>query len=419
MDWFILSEKTFTATIIFYAIATAAYIVYLGWPQKRIGQLATIMVLLGVVVQGLGLTFRWIEAGIDHPPFTNMYESLLFFSWGMALFYIIIEIKYKLRIAGAFIFPLVLAAMGAAILNGNKEIQSLVPALQSHWLHVHVAVAALAYGAFLVSFGLSCMYLIKDNLSSQRIGLVMALSMLGLLLMVDNGGVLRGLFHLDRIFMQPDGSFRIMPGQSLAFPFVGRALAIAAAFYAAAAGLYIYLIRKPTPNEWPFMIMVVANLMVILGFAVLVIQAGNHADTALVANPFKLAILILVALAGSSWNVLESKFSSIRERLPESGMLDNLSYVSVMVAFPLMTLVIITGAVWAKYAWGRYWSWDPKETASLVTWLIYTLYLHARITAGWSGRRAAYIAIIGFISVIFTFLGVNILLPGLHSYGSM
>ena len=83
----------------------------------------------------------------------------------------------------------------------------------------------------------------------------------------------------------------------------------------------------------------------------------------------------------------------------------------------LLTLGIITGAAWANYAWGTYWSWDPKETWSLIVWLIYAAFLHARITRGWVGRRAAILSVVGFAATIFCYLGVNLFLSGLHSYG--
>jgi cytochrome c-type biogenesis protein CcsB len=99
----------------------------------------------------------------------------------------------------------------------------------------------------------------------------------------------------------------------------------------------------------------------------------------------------------------------------ESEILDEISYRTVMIGFPFMTLVIVLGALWADISWGHYWSWDPKETASLVTWLLYAGYLHARLMRGWRGRRAAILLIIGFAAVIFTFLG-NYIFAGLHSY---
>ncbi|WP_406676483.1 c-type cytochrome biogenesis protein CcsB [Moorella sp. ACPs] len=102
--------------------------------------------------------------------------------------------------------------------------------------------------------------------------------------------------------------------------------------------------------------------------------------------------------------------------LPSLAKLDNLLHWSVAVGFPFMTLVLITGAVWAEEVWGRWWGWDPKETWALITWLIYAAYLHARKTYGWRGKRAAIMAIVGFLAVLFTLFGVSLLLPGAHSY---
>jgi len=110
------------------------------------------------------------------------------------------------------------------------------------------------------------------------------------------------------------------------------------------------------------------------------------------------------------------RMGAIAKRLPSLSLLDDLSYLSLKFGFPLLTLGIITGAVWAEYAWGRYWNWDPKETWSLITWLLYAALLHQRLTVGWRGRKAAIMAIVGFLAVLFTFLGVNLLLPGLHTY---
>jgi cytochrome c-type biogenesis protein CcsB len=110
------------------------------------------------------------------------------------------------------------------------------------------------------------------------------------------------------------------------------------------------------------------------------------------------------------------KVGAISRRLPSLKVLDDLNYQSLIFGFPLLTLGIITGAIWAEYAWGRYWDWDPKETWSLITWFLYAGLLHQRLTVGWRGRRAALMAIVGFLSILFTFLGVSYLLPGLHAY---
>ena len=102
---------------------------------------------------------------------------------------------------------------------------------------------------------------------------------------------------------------------------------------------------------------------------------------------------------------------------PSTKVLDDLVYKSIIWGFPFLTAGIITGAAWANYAWGTYWSWDPKETWSLIVWLVYAAFLHARVTRGWHGRRAAILSIIGFLATIFCYLGVNLVLSGLHSYG--
>ncbi len=104
--------------------------------------------------------------------------------------------------------------------------------------------------------------------------------------------------------------------------------------------------------------------------------------------------------------------------LPDLRTLDDLIYKTIIFGFFWLTVGIITGAVWAEQAWGSYWSWDPKETWSLITWLIYATAIHARLVRGWAGRRIAFLSILGFISVIFTYFGVNFLLSGLHSYAT-
>ena len=104
------------------------------------------------------------------------------------------------------------------------------------------------------------------------------------------------------------------------------------------------------------------------------------------------------------------------QHIPKAEKLDMISYRSVSLGLLFLTFTILTGAIWAEQAWGSYWSWDPKETWSLVTWIIYAAYLHLRLRRGWKGKAAAWFAVIGFVCVIFTYIGVNTFLPGIHSY---
>jgi len=117
--------------------------------------------------------------------------------------------------------------------------------------------------------------------------------------------------------------------------------------------------------------------------------------------------------------IKRKNLSAFFYRLPSLQTLDDLNYLCLSFGFPFLTLGIITGSIWAEYAWGSYWSWDPKETWALITWFIYAALLHGRLNIGWRGKRAATFSIIGFGAVVFTFLGVNLLIPGLHSYESL
>lgn len=112
------------------------------------------------------------------------------------------------------------------------------------------------------------------------------------------------------------------------------------------------------------------------------------------------------------------KDSFLDQHIPENDKLDFIEYRSVSLGMLFLTVTIILGAFWAKQAWGSYWNWDPKETWSLVTWIVYAIYLHLRITRKWQGKAAAIFAVTGFICVMFTYIGVNIFLPGLHSYAN-
>ena len=142
------------------------------------------------------------------------------------------------------------------------------------------------------------------------------------------------------------------------------------------------------------------NLLLTVHVAVAIIAYGSFAIA------FGAALLYLIQPEGGRWG------------LPKPQVLDEIGYRAVVVGYPFLTLTIILGAVWANTAWGTYWSWDPKETASLVTWLIYGTYLHARVVRGWRGQRAAWLLVVGFAAVLFTYFG-NLFFGGLHSYSGL
>jgi cytochrome c-type biogenesis protein CcsB len=129
------------------------------------------------------------------------------------------------------------------------------------------------------------------------------------------------------------------------------------------------------------------------------------------------AISLLYLLADRAER--DAKVNRLTERLPAAGKLDRLAYQVHAFVFPLWTFAVIAGAIWAENAWGRYWGWDPKETWAFITWVVYAAYLHARATAGWKGRKAAYIALAGFSTFLFNYFVINLLVTGLHSYAGV
>jgi cytochrome c-type biogenesis protein CcsB len=126
---------------------------------------------------------------------------------------------------------------------------------------------------------------------------------------------------------------------------------------------------------------------------------------------FFVSIAYLMAERG-----IKKKRLPISTRLPSLATLDSINYRCMSYGFPLLTIGIITGSLWAGLAWGSYWNWDPKETWSLITWIVYAILIHNRLVIGWRGRKTAYMMILGFISILLTFLGVNLFIGGLHSY---
>ena len=278
---FILGIVTFG-----YLFAALAYLLLLVFRKEAFGRLATWITLIVLGLQTWGIIWRWIESyqmGIGHAPFSNLYESLIFFAWTIAFIYLWIEVKTGLKTIGAFTLPFAFLSMAYASFSPdmNTRIQPLLPALKSNWLIAHVITCFLGYAAFAVSCGLAFMYLLRS--------------------------------------------------------------------------------KKPE-------------------------KAKSVAESA--------------------------------GFLPEQSAIDDLVYQTVLVGFLLLTVGIATGSIWAHSAWGTYWSWDPKETWSLITWLVYATLLHARMMKGWHGKRIAWFSIIGFACVLFTYFGVNFILSGLHSYGS-
>lgn len=346
-----------------YVIAMIVYITYLAFKKKQVGILATTVTIIGFASQTLALILRWKETAdlsgmgfLRSAPLTNLYESLIFFVWCLILGYLIIEFKFKNRSFGAFITPVAALVLAFIDLSGvSKEIQPLVPALKSNWLLAHVTMSFISYSAFAVSFSTGIMYLIVTTEKRNEIAYLFWTLTLGIFVVVM---VAMGIdFFAFKVRVRPEVFVRS------------------------------YLFKSTFLNP--------SGAVKLLSWA---LSAG---------------VLYLSWNYGSLLKAVITKFSVTAD------MLDEITYKSIAIGFPIFTLGgLIFGAVWADQAWGVYWSWDPKETWSLITWFIYAFYLHSRMIRGWRGKKVAIVAVVGFMAVIFTYLGVNLLLSGLHAYGS-
>ena len=275
--------------------AMILYWISLSIPKNNlIFQVSKGLVIVSNILFMLTLSIRWISEG--YFPLSNLYESLIFLSWGISFIHLIIEYKTQSRLIGSIATPLMFFLSGFSSLTLPTDMQKalpLVPSLQSNWLMMHVSMMMVSYATLILGSLLSILYLAFISFSGQK-------------------------------------------------------------------------------NQ--------------------------------------------VALE-SSTGALSTASSVTYSKLSLLQTVDIWSYRIIGLGFPFLTIGIISGAVWANEAWGSYWSWDPKETWALITWLVFAIYLHSRLLKGWQGKQAAILGSCGFFVIWICYLGVNFLGKGLHSYG--
>jgi len=413
-------------SLIFYAGAAALYIGFGVTGIERYVKFASVATLIGFIGNTLAAGHRWYMAG--HPPFASIYEMLLSFVWTVAGLTLIAERKYAVKVIGTITMPLAVTAVILMQLLPS-DVRPLVPALQSTWLHVHVTLAMLAYAACALSFALAMMFLIQDQLKTESFlavtSAMVSLIYVGILTRFQGGGlnvIAWDFENKQEVFLQRGVRlFVTIPDLGWLFVLV---------LLGSLAPLVFYIWARQAKDDSK---LVLANNAVFVSLALQALALGGFvlrarnasypsldADgvyaTSLAASPFILSGLVSGIFASLLYLLLYWRRSDLERLLPNSATLDRITYRTIAIAFPLLTLMIAAGAYWANRTWGSYWSWDPKETWAAITWLVYAGYLHMRITRGWRGRRAAYFAILGFAVVMFTFFGVTYLLPGLHAY---
>jgi len=416
------------ATLIFYAGAGALYLGFGVTGTESYVKFASLATLLGLLANTAAIAHRWYESG--HAPFASVYEMLLSFVWTLAVLTLVAEKKYGVKVIGTVTMPV--AIVGVVLMQLLRtEVHPLVPALQSTWLHVHVTLAMLAYAACALSFALAMMFLIQDKLKTETILAVTSASTIAIY-----ASIVLTRFEkwggLNLTAWNPEAKAEVFLSKGVrlfvTIPDLGWLFAIVALAVLAPLGFYAW--GRVTNDESKYVVasrgvfVSIALQVLALGFFILRARDGYYhsADaegtfqTSLAASPFILSGLVSGIFASLLYLMLVWRRSDLERLLPTADALDRITYKTIGIAFPLLTLMIAAGAYWANRTWGSYWSWDPKETWAAITWLVYAAYLHMRVTRGMRGRWAAYFAIAGFAVVMFTFFGVTYLLPGLHAY---
>ena len=425
----LLSETNLLfAALIFYAGAGALYLGFGVTGTESYVKFASLATWLGLIANTAAVAHRWYEAG--HPPFASVYEMLLSFVWTLAALTLVAEKKFGVKVIGTVTMPV--AIVGVVLMQLLRtDVHPLVPALQSTWLHVHVTLAMLAYAACALSFALAMMFLIQDNMKTETFLAVTSASTLTIyasivLTRFENWG------GLSLVAWNPEQKSEVLLSKGVrlfvTIPDLGWVMTLT--LLVVASPLVLYGLARWKNNDSfltlanrAVFISILLQVMTLVMFLVRArdgrypsLDADGLFATSLAASPFILSGLVGGVFISLLYLLLLWRRPDLERLLPNADNLDRITYKTIGLAFPLLTLMIAAGAYWANQTWGSYWSWDPKETWAAITWLVYAGYLHMRVTRGWRGRRAAYFAILGFAVVMFTFFGVTYLKPGLHAY---
>lgn len=415
MNWLEISSDAFIVAFFLYIFSFVAYcIAFVGrkWsnrdPQQHVrrwGKIGFIIAMAGLAANLVYFFTRWAGA---HFPTSNMYEFMAFLGMAIMIAFTVVYAIYRKELLGLFALPLTIIIIAYASVF-PQEVQPLIPALNSIWLKVHVSMAALGEAFFAVGFAAGLMYLLrtidfkdksKQGKRSQR---WVEFALLTLVVTVA---------------------------------FIVTVFAFRAADYTASFeqvtisinGQGVETVREETveyqlpPIVKPYNSTVI-EMTPFLGIKEPVFESFSWMEGVNAARKFNTVlwsvingILLYAILRLIARKPLAAVIHPMLDGIdPED--LDEISYRAIAIGFPIFTLgALIFAMIWAQIAWSRFWGWDPKEVWALITWLYYSAYLHLRLSRGWQGTRSAWLAVIGFIVVWFTLVGVNLIIAGLHSY---
>ncbi len=388
-----LSSDLLLVSFIAYLIATA----FFGgavkgaksvatYKNNRWGKIAITITIIGFVTHLGYFITRWMASG--HAPVSNMFEFMTAFGMMIVGAFILLFFLYRTPSLGLFALPIAIVIIGYASMFPT-EITPLIPALQSYWLWVHVITTIVAEAILALSAVAGFIYLLKNidlsKKSKQRFWLEAVVFTLILVLG----------------FVVSSTTFKLT-GYEAQFKYVDKNEVIAKIEYNYPPIFGMNQSELLTPGAMtPWVEMpAVVNAKTLTTF-VWSVATG---------------IVLYLILRLVFRRPIAALFQPFAKKA-NSQLMDEIGYRAVVIGFPVFTLgALIFAMIWAHEAWSRFWGWDPKEVWALITWLFYAAFLHVRLSRGWEGEKSAWLAVIGFIIIMFNLIAVNLIIAGLHSY---
>jgi ABC-type transport system involved in cytochrome c biogenesis permease subunit len=377
--------------------------------QRRWGNAGFALAAVGFIAQLVYFFTRWAEGG--HIPTSNMYEFMTFLSMMVVCAFLIVYLIYRTPVLGMFAMPVGIIIVAYASVFPS-EVQPLIPALQSYWLKIHVTTAATGEAFFAVGFAGGLMYLLRtvdyqsDEASArkERRGVELTLFVIVTLIAFVaaifsfNAAGYKAQFAQQTIVTDKSGAQQqVTQKVDYVLPPIFAPSGAETVRMTPFLGMTKPLFTAPSWMEG--------------------VNAGRKLNTvvwSLIGGLVLYGVLRLIA-----GRPLGAVISPLLQGMdPED--LDEIGYRAIAIGYPIFTLgALIFAMIWAQEAWGRFWGWDPKEVWALITWLFYAAFLHLRLSRGWLGKKSAWLSVIGFIIVMFTLVGVNLVIAGLHSYAGV
>lgn len=409
------SSDVFIAAFLLYSGAFMLYTISImgrKWsgrkPEEhtaRWGKIAFIISSVGLLFHLIYFVTRWKGSG--HIPVSNMYEFMTFLSMMVMVAFTVIFAIYRKVILGLFAVPIAIIVMAYAAVF-PQEVSPLIPSLQSNYLKIHVTLAALGESFFAVGFAAGLMYLLRTvNFSSKEKNdrkqqKLVEFTLFSIIVII---GFLVSVFAFratgyETVFVQSNVTIDSTGQDSTIEKVSYRMPPIVAPYNSEIENFQSFLGMKEPLFEAPSWMNGV--------------NAGRKFNTVIWSLLSGLILYGVIRLIARK--PLGRAIHPVMDGI-DADDLDEITYRAIAIGFPIFTLgALIFAMIWAQIAWGRFWGWDPKEVWALITWLFYSAYLHLRLARGWQGRKSAWLAVLGFLVVMFTLVGVNLVIAGLHSY---